>query len=110
MTLVIIDRKLLFRNVTEHQFQRQVLAWAKRAGWTATAMQDSRSLFWGCEAGFPDLILIRGEQLLFVELKTESGRVTPRQATWHQRLRRIPCAEVHVWRPSMEQEIKRILQ
>jgi hypothetical protein len=51
------------------------------------------------EPGFPDLVLVRHERLLFVELKSGKGKLTPAQAQWFGRLSQAG-ASVRVWRPS----------
>ena len=54
-------------------------------------------------AGFPDLVLVRGETLMFVELKSEIGKLSIHQEVWKEDLIRIslPTTNVYffVWRP-----------
>ena len=53
-------------------------------------------------AGFPDVCAIRGNRLLFAELKREKGKTTPAQDAWLADLRALPALpgiEVYVWRP-----------
>jgi len=45
----------------------------------------------------------------FVELKTNSGRLSLSQRHWLSVLQRASGVEVYVWRPNMEAEIKKIL-
>ena len=51
-------------------------------------------------AGFPDLVLAKPGRLLFVELKSENGRLSQEQARWLAALGLTERAEVKVWRPS----------
>ena len=65
-------------------------------------------------AGFPDVCAIRGNRLLFAELKRERGKLSPDQLLWKADLEHIaevtaiaasdtPYArpvEYYVWRPS----------
>ena len=51
----------------------------------------------GDGAGFPDLVLVRKGRLLFVELKSEIGKVSPQQRKWLDDLDK--AAETYVWRP-----------
>lgn len=67
-------------------------------------------------AGFPDECAIRGNRLLFAELKRERGKLSPEQERWRADLRHYgrlladavrddedglaPRFEVYVWRPS----------
>ena len=47
--------------------------------------------------GFPDLMIL-GRKMLFRELKSQTGRLTPAQAEWLAGLRRAGC-DANVWRP-----------
>ncbi len=51
------------------------------------------------ERGFPDLVVLGTRGILWRELKTERGRVTPDQREWLDRLRQAG-ADADVWRPS----------
>ncbi len=59
-------------------------------GW-ATPIQGDK--------GFTDLVIVGSRGVLFRELKTESGRVSPEQNEWIGRLARAG-ANVAVWRPT----------
>ena len=50
-------------------------------------------------AGFPDLVLVRPPRILFIELKSETGKLSPAQANWIAALRDCPV-EVAVVRPT----------
>lgn len=71
-------------------------------------MDLARLLGWRCyhpwlsarsTPGFPDLVLVRPPRILFVELKTERGKVTPAQQAWLDALAACPGCEVDLWRP-----------
>lgn len=62
----------------ERDFQRRVIALAKLQGWKVYHTHDSRR----SEPGFPDLVLARGERVLFAELKNIGGKATPEQLKW----------------------------
>lgn len=82
-------------TVTEKQFQEAVQDLATVFGWLAYHTHFSlRSA-----AGFPDLVLVRADRLVFIELKTEDGRVTVEQAHWMQAIA-ATGAEVYLFRPS----------
>lgn len=49
--------------------------------------------------GFPDLVAVRGCRLLFVELKSDKGRLSVEQRVWAQHLMEASQREYHVWRP-----------
>lgn len=63
------------KRMTERQFQTRVTTFATAIGWWVYHPYDSRR----SREGWPDLTLIRGSRLLFLELKTQSGRIRPEQ-------------------------------
>lgn len=80
--------------ITERQWQEQVTQLAQLYDWAHYHPFDSRRSV----AGWPDLVLARPPELLFVELKTDRGRLSPAQRAWLELL--TACGqEVHVWRP-----------
>jgi len=81
-------------TITEAQWQCLVTDLATACGWQWYHTHDSRR----SPAGFPDLVLARPGRLLFVELKTERGRVSHAQRVWEYALRQAG-AEWVVWRP-----------
>jgi hypothetical protein len=46
------------------------------------------------------LTLVRPPRLLFVELKSEGGKLRPEQSDWLGVLRLLPQAEVYFWTPT----------
>lgn len=82
------------RDLTEKEWQAQVKQLASQTGWKgAYHTYDSRR----SQSGFPDLVLVR-ERVLFVELKRETGKLSPAQAEWIRWL--IDAgAEAYVARP-----------
>lgn len=50
--------------------------------------------------GFPDLTLVRDDELIFAELKTEKGQVRPEQVEWLAALENVPGVDTFIWRPS----------
>jgi hypothetical protein len=94
------------REVTESDFQRQVLQLARLLNWRSAHFRPgmNRRGEWqtavaGDGAGFPDLILVRHDRVLAVELKSELGRTTAEQDEWLVAFEGTPV-EAHVWRPS----------
>lgn len=101
------------RRLTEAHFQTQVVQLATLYGWRGYHTHDSRR----SQPGFPDLVLVRGPELIFAELKTDTGRVRPEQAEWLAALRQVrdavedavldrvlrtevPSVDVYLWRPA----------
>lgn len=100
---------------SERQFQAAVVEYAERLGWLVYHTHDSRR----SQPGFPDLTMVRGDRLIFAELKAEDGRVKPEQQKWLDALNDVRLSlplgvdipiEVYLWRPSLWHEIERWLR
>jgi VRR-NUC domain len=50
-------------------------------------------------AGFPDLVLVGRGRLIFAEVKSDTGKLTPSQLAWYAGLLDVG-AEAYVWRPA----------
>ena len=61
------------------------------------------------EKGFPDLVLVRPPRLIFAELKSDTGRLSPHQKEWLSLLDQTSI-EVYLWRPADLDEIHEILK
>lgn len=81
--------------VTEAAFLAAVLGAAETFGWRAWHDYDARRN----RAGWPDVILLRGDRLIALELKSERGRVRPEQAEWLRALDQVPGVVARVARP-----------
>lgn len=92
--------------LTERDFTSQIrelaalLHWRRYHAWLAKHSP----------AGFPDEVLVRPPRLIFAELKTDRGKVSPAQAEWLDDLARLPNVEAYVWRPEMIDAITICLQ
>ena len=88
--------------MTEKTLMANVVKMARLFGWRVFHQFDSRR----SEPGWPDLAMVRRDRMLFAELKTATGRLTPAQRDTIKELRTIARAiqtgnvEVHVWRPA----------
>ena len=94
------QEQLVAGQMTEQVLQTQVEQAAKVLGWRGYHTHDSRR----SQAGFPDLVLVRGNRLIFAELKTQKGRVAAAQQAWLDDLTLLAswssaAVEVYVWRP-----------
>lgn len=106
---IAADRESRGIGPTEAEHQAQVIELAHMLGWHHLHVRRSigKGRTWVTATnivGWPDLVLFRpaddGQQhLIFAELKSESGKLTPEQEQVLDDLRRSGC-EVHVWRPS----------
>ena len=103
-------RAILDAEVSESDFMAQIKQLAELCGWRVYHTYNSRR----SAAGFPDLVLAREGRVIFAELKTQRGQLTPEQDDWLAAL--APAAsefadhEVHLWRPSDWDEIERRLK
>lgn len=87
---------------TEKEFMRTVIGLARRCGWLVYHTHDSRR----SESGFPDLVMVREHSVLFVELKSEDGKVSIQQQCWLNAL--VGAGEdARTWRPSEWPEIEK---
>jgi hypothetical protein len=95
----------LIGDESEAHFMGRVRRHAKALGWEDFHQQDSM----GTRAGLPDLILVRPPRVIFAELKSEHGRLTPAQRQTLERLMECPGVETYVWRPRDARDIWNIL-
>ena len=92
--------------ISEKTFAAQVVALAKLLGWRLYRTFCSiHSL-----SGFPDLCLTRHGRLLFAELKSDRGELTPPQMSWIHALEQCPGVEVYVFRPADWPQIEQVLK
>jgi hypothetical protein len=95
--------------MTEAELQQAVIECARTLGWLVAHFRPAktekgwRTAVEADGAGFPDLVLVRGDSLLFIELKNEKRPLTLEQETWIQALRKVaetnPGLHGFVWRP-----------
>lgn len=102
-------------KVNEKALQNAVVELAKLYGWRVhhTRPAQMPSGKWATpiqgHAGFPDLVLLRPPEILFVELKSAIGRTSPQQDEWLADLTAAGL-EVHLWRPRDISTIKERLK
>jgi hypothetical protein len=82
---------------TELARSRELLgrAMAETRKWRWWHDMDSRRN----KAGLPDLLMVRGNRLVFAELKRRGGKVSQAQQEWLDELERCTSVEAHVWFP-----------
>ena len=101
----VTDPDTLTRPVmTERQLQSAIIDAARLLGWRVYFTHRSDH----SPAGFPDLCAVRarpGEppRLLFVELKTERGVVSPEQVAWLHDLATVSAFALTVGQPALVQ-------
>lgn len=89
-----MGRAMTGRAMTEAQLLACVTNLARLLGWQVMHPWISVRT----APGYPDLTLVRDGRLIFAELKSDTGRLSAAQQEWLDALRRVPCAEVYVWR------------
>ena len=98
--------KAQYESMSEAQFQKIVEGYAKVMGWLYYHTYDSRRSV----AGYPDLVMLRGERQVVAELKRQKGKKpSEKQQNWLDRYKAVG-AEVYVWRPAHIPEIEEILK
>ncbi len=89
----------------ESEFMQTIEDLARKCGWSMIYhTHDSRH----SAKGFPDLCIARAPRLIFAELKTEDGKLTPEQAEWLRVLAGCGC-ECYCWRPGEWSEIESVI-
>ena len=116
-------------QISEKAFTKQIIDLARLFGWKAAHFRPALTqrgrwvtAVQGDGAGFPDLVLVhRGKgRVIFVELKTQIGKLSEKQEQWLDALCEVEkryCAltghdwvvRCAVWRPSQFDEITKIL-
>ena len=93
-------------KLSEKDFQAQIVSLAKLYGWAVHAERPAmmQSGNWVTpiqgDAGWPDLVLVKGNRILFWEVKTDKGVLSSAQWDWIARLQQVAQAEVvqpHQW-------------
>ncbi len=82
--------------MTEAELQSLITDAATAYGWIWHHETDSRR----SPAGFPDLVMVRGRHVLFMELKSERGRLSVEQLGWTTALERVDTIATAVVRPA----------
>jgi hypothetical protein len=102
------------KKLTEREFMRQVLEYAKLTGWLRVHFRPAmtktgwRTAVEGDGVGFPDCLLLRRNRLVVAELKTPGKSMTPAQSEWLKAFAEAG-AETYLWRPADWEAIERIL-
>lgn len=90
------DRKK-WEMTSEKELQSAVLEYMGWRSWLVYHTHDSRR----SQPGFPDVVGVKGSRLVFIELKTEKGKLRAEQKEWLDRLVKAHD-EVYLVRPSTQ--------
>lgn len=99
------------RAIKEREFQRALWQYAESHGWKCHYMyRSAQKLADGSyrgmgTAGWPDVIAVRGPEMLAIECKTEKGAVRPEQQEWLTALAEVEGIDTYLWRPRDAAEI-----
>lgn len=66
-------------RVSERQLMDALIEAARWRGWLVYHTHDSRH----STAGFPDLVMLRGDRCVVVECKAAHGKLSKAQQAWH---------------------------
>ena len=96
--------------MTEDEWTRWVLDYARWHGWRAAHFRPARTAQgWRTpvqgDTGSPDLLLARDGRVVLAELKTDTGRVRPEQQAWLEHL----GGHGFLWRPAGRDFVEAVL-
>ncbi len=105
---VLTAAERLDRTVSEAELFEACRQMLDLYGWLWYHTYDSRR----SNPGFLDIVAVRDGVIRFIELKSQTGRISQGQLHWMTELGRAigKNVYVHVWRPSDLSEITRILK
>ena len=100
--------KAVSLEINEKAFESQVKDLAKLFGWKYYHTWRS----FHSPAGFPDCVFVRRERLIFAELKSEKGTVSPKQQEWLDALGNTgnKDVQVYLWRPGDFDKVVEVLR
>lgn len=100
------SRAELHPLISERQWREAIVNFAEWNGWKVYWTWNSQH----SPAGFPDLVLVRGDRCIFAELKAERGQVAAKQREWADVLSCCSSVEYYLWRPSDEDLVWELLK
>ena len=82
-------------SISEDELQANVIQLCKLLGLRYYHTHDSRR----SPEGFPDMVIVRGDELVFRELKDQRRKPTPAQLQWLHDLSQVRRVSAGLWRP-----------
>lgn len=90
---------------SEKEFQNTLVELLETLGWAhchTYPLQTKHGYRTGTTAkGWPDLVALRGEFVVAIEVKSDTGRVTAEQVEWLDRFARLGCGRAWLVDPSL---------
>ena len=119
-SLTVEDAPKRSKGRPEDDFQQQIIDYAHLNHWkvahfrTARIQRKDGSVYYATPVqadgeGFPDLILLKGNQIVIAEIKSENGKLSDKQKEWLAAWE-MTEADVFVWRPQDWDEIEKRLR
>lgn len=93
------------QHISEKSFMANVIKLATLTGWLCYHTFNSRR----SSPGFPDLVMVKPPNVLFIELKREKGKLSEAQRLWKETLEQCPGVSYGLWTPSQWVGIEKIL-
>jgi hypothetical protein len=112
MTQRLTPEQKAWRSISEREWQAQVIRLAFTRGWKYYHAPDNKPINGRIQKvvpGFPDLVLVKDGNLIFAELKKETGKTSPEQDAWLEALS-LCGNKCYVWRPSQLREVVGVLE
>ena len=114
------DKQIKGLHISEEEFQNRTIELAQRFGWRVAHFRAAKTEHgWRTPvsadgSGFPDVVAVKGNKILFIEFKSNRGCHTESQKEWIARLgqaARSEKCEVYVatWRPRDDDGIVKFL-
>lgn len=110
-------------RMSEAALQSAILEMAALLGWLCMHLRSARTkdgwrtaVEGNGAAGYPDLTLARGGFLIFAELKSATGRVSPEQQRWLDELTTVSVGanrvQTYLWSPVqwLDGSVERVLR
>jgi Holliday junction resolvase len=102
--------KASVRYQSEESFQREVIKLLKEHGWKVHGERPARTnKGWVTpivgDAGYPDLTATKGDTVLFLELKSESGTASKEQVNWLMALGKVNQSKTMILSPSNVEDL-----
>jgi hypothetical protein len=103
-------RRMVAGATSEDELLADVAQRLTLGHWRWTHVRRSDKAVTMGDPGVPDLLAIRGPELLVAELKSATGAYRPGQREWLDAFAAVTSVEVATWRPGDLDEIARRLR